>query len=592
MATDYAILTGHIDEPTVGPMLQIASGKFFATTKCYETWHRGIYYTNYRTLADGAITIPHGRLLPSTGLGGSTGTFTYEILEKIEHETPGPGVLISTGGIELVENLADVISFALNVLWSTDSDLVRRLALTPGVTNTDREHPSNFVRRVFDASTMAQAGDIDRLNGFLEALIGLERKAYEGAFSAIRRYVTAMHRISDDTSLAYALFVMSIEALAQTHDTQPPQWADYDSTKRKRIDEALSGASADMAERVRSAVLQNEHVALGRRFRDFATAHLEPAFFREEAATAIMPPGRPDLKMLLKRAYDIRSGYVHRLKDLPKLLARPFQHAETFTVDGQTTLTFEGLARLARHVIIQFVTRAPKVEHETFQWRAALPNIIPMQMSQEYWIGNPEGYSPEAARFWLRSFLEQIVPVLRRTQGAKITDLSRILDKIETMPLDNLRASERRPILALYHLFLTLAGPDYKRAQHQKLLERFAKDFAEPSVEELAVRLVAGETLPWPVEQLEGFHAAYYRERHHKNALPLGKVLEAMFTLSLAEANRIAGNEERARELITYAVEAFPGHSELRAFETHLGEDTLQGIGPRKIMLGEQQVTK
>jgi hypothetical protein len=34
--------------------------------------------------------------------------------------------------------------------------------------------------------------------------------------------------------------------------------------------------------------------------------------------------------MLLKRAYDIRSGYVHRLEGVPKLLKGPFSYAETF----------------------------------------------------------------------------------------------------------------------------------------------------------------------------------------------------------------------------------------------------------------------
>lgn len=569
-------------------MLQIVSGKFFDTNMCYETLHRGVYFTNYQTLDDAPITIPIGCLLPSTGLGGSVRTVTYELMEKIEWETPSPGVLISTGGAELVESLADVLSFVLRVLWSPEADLVRRLTAESSLGASSRRHPKNTIRRVFDVQVMSRPGDGRLINEFLLALIGLERASYEGAIRAIRRYVTATHRIVDDTSLAYALFVMSIEALAQATDAPMAAWEDYDEIKRERIDNALDGAPGDMAERVRAAVLRNEHVALGRRFRSFAIDHLSPAFFRDEAEGAIAPISRTDLETVLKRAYEIRSGYVHRLKSLPKLLAEPFHHSETFEIDGQPTLTFEGLARLARHVIIQFVQRARKVEHEDFHWRAALPNLMTASLAPQYWIGRPEEYTVRTARMWLKHFLTQVTAVLLGTLGATLTDLSAVLGKIETLDLDNVKPHDRRPILALYHLFLSLAGSAYQRTQHQELIEQYQADFASPSVEELVVCLVTKREFAWQVDQIEELHTVYHRERHHKDALPLGRVLEALFTLRLAEANRAADRNHRACELISFAVEAYPGHSALRALEMNLGEEPISPIMAYEILFGKK----
>jgi hypothetical protein len=564
-------------------MLQIVSGKFFSAAKCYETLHRGTYYTNYRTFQDAAISTAIGRLLPSTGRSGLA-TLTYEIVEKIEWVPPTPGVMTSTGGRELVDDFAAVLSFVLNAICTTDPDLIRRLTAEDTPELNRRNNPAKYLRRVFDAQVMAKPEDATLISDFVAALIGLKRDSYEGAIRAIHRYVTATHRIADDTSLAYALFIMSLEALAQTADDSVAVWGDFEESKRQRIDGALVDSPVDVAERVRSAILENEHVAMSRKFRDFAIGHIAPAFFRTEAADSERPISRPDLLTLLRRAYDIRSGYVHRLEGVPKLLSLPFGHADTFEIEGQPTLTFQGLARLARHVITQFVQRSPKVEREDFNWHSALPNIVRMPLAPQIWIGRPEGYTAAAAAMWLQKFLEQVSALLLRTPGAALTDLTAILEKIEGL-IGSTSASQRRPMLALYHLFIFLAGPKYERAQHQQLLKRYATDFDEPNVESLAICLVTDAEFLWSLEQLESLHASYYRERRHKTAFMLGALLEAMFTLRLAEMNRANNQEARARALITFAVEAFPSHPALRAFEVALGPDQVSPIVAREILL-------
>ncbi|MCW5737303.1 MAG: hypothetical protein KIS73_24470, partial [Enhydrobacter sp.] len=508
-------------------MLQIVSGKFFSTDKTYDTVHRGSYYTNYRTVSDDPVPLPIGHLLPSTQLGGSIGTLTYELTEKIEWEQARPGTLISTGGQEFVESVSDVIGFALNVLCTTDVDLVRRLSAR----SPDQPQRRSAVSRVFDSEVMAQPEDAGLISSLLSNLIALDRSSYENAMRAIRRYVTATHRIVDDASLAYVLFVMSIEALAQGTVRQAPTWDEYDASKRQCIDVALAGAPTEVADRVRAAVLENEHVAVSRRFRRFAMDHVTGAFFRDEARGAIVPIAKPDLERLLRSAYDIRSAFVHRLASLPRNLCEPFYHAETIEIDGQLHLTFQGLARLARHVIFQFVERAPRVEREDFDWRSALPNIIKGTLAPEYWIWRAEGYNAQTARMYLEGFLGQVVGMMQRAPDAKLTDLTKVLDKIEAQSLDNIKPNDRRVMLVLYALFQCLAGPKYQRPQAAELFERYDGDFRKPTIEQLAYHLVIGGELTWTIDQFAELHANYFSQRHHKEVLSLGRALEAVFTL-------------------------------------------------------------
>jgi hypothetical protein len=120
-------------------------------------------------------------------------------------------------------------------------------------------------------------------------------------------------------------------------------------------------------------------------------------------------------------------------------------------------------------------------------------------------------------------------------------------------------------MLTLYHLFVVLGGEKYKRVQHADLLTRSKIDF-RATVEGLATYLVTGTEFPWSLAELEALHASHLQQRWHKNVLMLGSSLEAVFTLRLAEAGRLSGNDARARELISFAVEAFPGPS-VFAFE-------------------------
>jgi len=566
-------------------MLQIITEKFYPPGERYETLHRAIFYTNYRMFRGEKIETPVGVLLPTTGFGGLA-ALTCEMTEKIEKhpDGPKPGVLISTGGDALLNDFAAVVSFVLDVTCTPDPDLTRRLLSTERPSLGVEAIPSKFVKRTFDKEVMWNEGDGQKLSAFVTKLVGLQRKKFEGAIRAIRQYISGTHRLSDDLSLAYALFVTSIESLAQKFDGHVAEWSDYEERKRFRIDAALEDAEPVTVDKIHDAVLENEHVAAARRFRDFAMDHVSPAFFRDETVHAHGPISRSDLAIAVQQAYVIRSGYVHTLRDVPRQLNMP-GFPEAIEVEGKPTLAFAGLARVARHIIMQFVARGETVEREEFDYRLSLPNIVTLPLSPEYWIANDVGFTHEHGPTRLSAFIGQWnAAVLLRLPKAKVTDIRPLLAKVEEIVPGLSKPSQRLPLLTMYFAFHHLIATEDRLPKFAEM-ERFVSDFNEPSVESFAAHAMTGQVPSWTLEQVEQLHKAYFKSRHTAKSIDLSRLLEAALTLYVAELNRVTGNEARARELIAFAVETHPGHIGLRAFEERLGVDALPEISWQKVLL-------
>lgn len=568
-------------------MLQISSGKFFTSQNPddhHTTIHRAVLYTNYRIFGTNhRIDTAVGSLLPSNFVDDLS-VLTCEVTERLEKlgKQPQVGELISTGGNTLINDFAALVSFGLNITCTPDQNLTRRLIATKRMALGACDLPSSYIPRIFDSEIVSNANEIKQLNDFITDLIGKDRKTYQGVMRAIRRYVIGMYRISDDIDLAYASLVASIESLAQEFDQFSPEWSDYDQRKRKLMDEALAEASSEIRGKVREAILKSEHVALGRRFRIFALEHLTPSFFREEAALTNSPIGRSDLDLALKNAYQIRSKYVHELHPLPKLLTNSFYHADVTQVDGQPTLTFQGLARVARHVIFQVVSRAPNVSLETFNYHNALPNIITMPVAPQYWIWNADGYNKDNANQYLEGFLSQYVDYLQT--DAAFTDIRPVLFKIESLVPNLNKVSQRLPMVSLYLMFSWFL-PEEERTKNSYFIDNYLDDFAHPSIESLLIHILMNQIPTWSLSELDELFDKYMRQRYHKQGLNLGNLFEAAITLWIAEKYRSEGNEIRAKELIALAVENFPSNTQLRDFECSLVDDCLATMDWKKILL-------
>ncbi|CAE6754022.1 hypothetical protein [Paraburkholderia nemoris] len=561
-------------------MLQISTGKFFDTDETFDTTHRGVLYSNFRTMADDNISTQAGNLL-SAARWGDIETFVCEVFER-QPKLIAAGVVASVGPDAFIHDFAAVSSFSLERLLTPDHDLAMRLLTAQRPPLGIPKLPKQYVSKVFDTSLPYDGHAPARLATFMTDLLRLERKSFTGAMRAIRRYVTAMHRLADDLDLAYALFVAAIESLAQEFDAFSPEWEDYDQKKRKPIDAALKEAPSETGAAVREAILSSEHVAIGRRFREFTLAHLGAEFFRQEAAGRTAPAGKSDLGVALKNAYNVRSGYVHTLKSIPRMLASPMALTDVMHIDGSCYLTFEGLARVARSVILEFVSRAPITEREAVSYWDDFPNLLKAPLAPSLWIHNADQYSAQFGYLYLNGFLQQVEQNLLNP-AQQLTDIRGVTAKIETLLPSLAQPEQRRPLAAL-HFWFSYFLPDEERERSRERIGKFIRELDNECAEGFFLYVFGNKLPPWSVGSCETVFDTYIRKRYDKRRLNVGVVLGAAGALTVAEMYRLDGDESAARRLIARAVEEFPGIAHLREYEASL-QPALEPILWEKILL-------
>ena len=545
-------------------MLQIASGKLFTRTPGQRNDLRGIVHTNLHLLGKEPVETVAGRLLPTDATSQHSGQLVYEFTERIE-QSPAVGVVASHGIEPYLYDFAAIVSFALNVTCTVAPETASQL--TSGKRGIKVNFPPReFIPRVFDTQVWCRQEDTEQLIDIVRDLIALRRKSFLAAMRAIRTYVVGLHRIADDLELAYVLLVASVESLAHDFDDFRAEWDDYGEMKRRKFDDALLHADKDTAEKVRAMVLEIDGQSLAKRFREFATGHLQSAYFREDAAGIVNPASRADLEGALREAYRLRSRYVHSLRELPRHLAMATFPGETIRVDGRTLLTLRGIARLARYVIIEFIERQTKVETEVYDYSQERAGIIHMSTAPKYWIGHAENVVATSGREWLEGFLSQLTACMGQEKDATITDLRDILRKVEVM-LRGMSEDLRRPFLAIYLLYNSILADDKKMSKLKDIREQYGSEIDKPSIESMLTHLLLGSAVDWSVVEHRRTHEAYFLQREDKTGLKMPRSLEAGISLALAERYRAEGDVENARELVKRAVENCPGHEALRSLE-------------------------
>ena len=563
-------------------MLQIATGKLFSRPVWRENNLRGMLYTNAVFPGEEAVETGAGRLLPSSSYSMRPTILVYEFIERMEEEGQGPGVLVSSTVDPYLQDYSVVVSFALNCVCTPDVDLARRLTGSQRGLAT-RMVPQAIVRRFFDGEIWCKPDELNFLKEFIAKLIGLPRRTFLDVMRALRTYVNAMHRIADDLEFSYALLVASVESLAQEFDGHESDWSSLDECKRKAVDEALSGADQLISQRVRDALLRFEHVALARRFREFAVAHTPSAYFRQASDVACGSLlGRSDLVGVLRTAYQSRSKYVHQLRRLPDSVTLGHGHGETAIEGRAIHLTHQGLSRLMRSVIIEFIMRQQTVLNEPYNYRLERAGIVQVRMAPQYWVGRAEGDISKAGRDKLEGFLEQLSSCLLKQPNAVVTDLRPVLEvSCEFVP--RLKKCFRLPYLTLHVLFNAHVVKQESAPMSSTIEALIRNDFKEPSSEALIAHALTGQSVPWPLESHQKALDSYFDRRAAKNGLRLPRLFEAAIALELAERLRYAGDMQECRKVVALAVENHPGHAGLLDLEARLAD--LVPISWRNVML-------
>lgn len=563
-------------------MLQINTGKLFKRGVGRTNSLRGVLYSNLKLPYNSDI-ITNAGILRSTESGHHDDEILYEIEERIEESESGPGVLVSHTIKPYAQDFSTLASFALNAIVSPDRDLVTRLTNNQSGVASYKSADS-FIRRCFDKKLYLTDGEAVEFSQFINKLLLLERRFFLRAMRAIKMYVTGIHRVSDDAALAYTLMVSAVESLAQNFDDYHSSWENFDERKKKAIDAALNSAPEDVALKIREAVISVEHPSLGRRYKEFVLQSIGPSYFRVGDALIGVPLAKYEVEEALRQAYKIRSRYVHDLEELPDGILLPHGHRETVEINRYPVLTLQGLSRLSRHAIKDFVESSPTVAHEEYDYTSEQYGVVSVPLAPQYWVWQPLVNTADASKRF-EGFLNQYVELISRKENSVLTDLRPMLSDIENS-ISNAAKIHRPSMVILYLMFNCLVPPEHKMEGCEKFLNTYKDYLKNPSIELLIAHTLIDVEVNWSIEQYRSLYDDYLRRRSKPNGIHPPRLVDAAISLKLAETYRSLGNIDEAKYLVSLAVENYPGQEGLYNLESDFNEDSI--IDWREILIPEE----
>jgi hypothetical protein len=534
----------------------------------------------------GRVKLPVGELTP-TEPGIAVSSVMASVVEHLEAEQPNgePEILVATSGKDLIDDLADVASFALNSTFSRDYDLVRRL-VPQSLAHRTFGSPANLFRGTFDPSLTLLEPELEDLREFMTRLLELDRRHYEAAMRAIRRIVRATRRAADDPTIAYADIVAALESLSADEDAPAPRWEQLDQRKRNLIDAALSSAGSEVSEAVRQSVMEAERLGAANRFVQFVLGRVSPSFFRGEAVDAIRPIRRADLERALKLAYDVRSRNVHSLLDLPPEAAFLGTRADTVSLsDLGTILGLEGLARLARHVVRAYVIDSPTGVDAEFDWRGSVPGKVVVPVAPQYWVHQAAGLNHASAGRYFHGFVEHLLDAPAGREPA-VTDMREVLARVEKLVPGTADGSSKTQMVAMYVLWHRIAAKDAHRPSAEAFIERNAHHLRAPTITAFVIGLLTRDMPDWSTDELVTLAEHRSTERVREKASSLPAPLDAALQVQVAE--RLVAEERRdeAANFARRAVDELPGNEALIAWELALGADHAEPLDIWRLLLG------
>jgi hypothetical protein len=567
-------------------VLQIATGKLFSRSTERENLLRGFLYTNAICERNLLVETAAGKISSGSSFSQHPKILIYEFTEKIEASAHGKNILMSRNVEPYLHDFGMVLSFALNCICSPDIDLVRRL--TSGERGLD-EPPSKYVKEFFQKEIYRSAEDFASLKAFTDQLIALPRRSFLAVMRSVRTWVAGMHRVTENLALAYTLLVASVESLAQEFDGHSADWNSVEQGKKNDIDKALTDVDMKAADRVRQAILKHEHIALSRRFREFAVAHVPQSRFRQKTNESYQLLQYSDLSDALRQAYQLRSNYIHQIGRLPDALSAGFIDGEFVIDERKPYLTLQGLSQIVRTILFEFVTKQPSLAGQEYDYSLETYGVIRAELDPRYWVGNVHSAIAAEGRTKLEGFLSQLEPLWLKQPDAGITDLKPVFQEI-TNRLAQMKKAHKLPYLSLISLFNCQVRVEDRFVVSDSLNNLIKNELSKPGIFGLIAFVLYQQKVPWSVDVHVKEIENYFAAKTKNGGFRLPRTIEAAITLDCAERLRVMGKFAESRSLVTRAVLNHPGLEALVDLESKFVLDSSIEINWIDVLLPKGKV--
>ncbi len=531
-------------------MLQILTGRFFGEGRVNKKDCDSVLYSNFGWLDP--ITTAVGELRPADARG--SGISSYVFRYTMRYEMADNDIIHMLSGDEAAEQFRTLACLWFNSFFHRDRSHVEMLCRQEPRHASDGGVPSRFVDTFFDKVPMNPHQEIGGFVRFIDKAIGMPRKEYRLLISCADAFLDALEAIDTNRDLAYSMFVYSLEALTQAKDGFSPNWNDFPQDTRLRLEKQFAEMQPQHVDEIKAALLNNPHLKLKKRFIGFIGAHIEDSYFITEAQGRMALP-KNELDRALANLYDTRSGYVHSLQPIQQLLRLPnwSAKADYFPWDHEPFLTFSGLARLVRHVLIRFVERQPTLEKEDYpDWRSELPGIIEGRLEPKYWIARTDNLRKEQAVSRFNGFMSHFASHMHQVPW-ELPDVRPLMQQIESL-VPHSCTTDRRVWLSLYILLNCIIGEKNRRPNWEEFVAKHENDADGCAIELLAIRVLLLNDLPWPVAESEREFEQYLKVKYRAKAINLPRSIEVAIMSEIANMHLAESATESYRRWIDRAV--------------------------------------
>lgn len=551
-------------------MLQISAGRYFRPdVPIGEHIHRRTIYSNAWLADSGAITLPVGTITGGTEID-EVSTAMVEVVDRLEQKAMDgtDEFLVATGGEELIDDIAYVLTFALNRTFSRDRDQVRRLVPHEGTGGRRRAGAALFPH-LFDPREVVTPEEMNDASSFMTALLELHREDFARIMRVIRNTVDATRRALSDPTGAYTDLVAALESLADDDLTTPTTWDRYDGRKRKLFDNVLTGKPKEFADEIRQAALEADRAGLKRRFVASTISRIGPEYYRGEAVGTQQPPRSADIERILGLAYDIRSRRSHILQDLGEEAWGFSDGAEVaFEPKFERIFTLAGLWRLARHIVRSFVADCPKVEPKPWDYRMSLPGIVTAQLAPQYWIWQDLHPAQAFQRF---NGVADAFIAWHAGDNQDGFNLHQVAEKIESLVPDMADSDARTALIAIHRLWHEWTDPSTHRPEARVFGETYEPILNDPSPYAFTVSLLSNyRPREWTPQEWADMADARRAARLTGKGPPLPQRIDTLIQLEAADQSEAAGRHTDALKYAAAAVEECPGEERVLAWESRL----------------------
>lgn len=535
-------------------MLQIISGKFFTSDDRERHPGKGITYSNYSWI--GPITTSIASIEPVYFSSSNVTPYVISYLNQIEKD----GLLIRVGDPEIVHQFQLLCIFGLRAYFNVDRDKVDVNCREVPKTSNDNFLPSKFTTRFFEPKINGKQEEIAEFIRLVNHTIGLPRKTYEIVMTCMENFTNSLQSINYNLDLAYSMMVYSLEALSQSFDGYRPTWKDYDQSIAKRLEAEFCNLESNIAENIKQILLQSSHQKLQKRFIDFVMSHVKDSYFLEEAMEQTGAIKKSELLRALKNAYNMRSKYVHELQQIPRQMHHPhIGKGDLFYLGNDVYFTYNGLTRLAYHVIKNFILDQAIIETEKFDWRRSLPGVITLNLSPEYWVWKHENFIPDQVFGRLSGFLEQFQAFL--TNRKPISNLSDLVEKLEGLIKDSkVQENQKHAMVCIILLFLFA----FDRNQFHAKCHEYRKYLEVCTIEKMIFDILLAGSLSDNANSCETEYKKYLKNKFSKCSLKIPDLIELCIIVDLANRFLQDNNISKYQEWMKFAIFEAAGNNKLQ----------------------------